>query len=189
MNSESRTRLFRRWVRATTLGWLIGFVLVVVLATIWDMMGGGAQFMVGVGMGCGVGYMQARVIRNWSGRTQPWLWSSIVGMGAPFLFWDIASATGASVPMSLPVGVLIGGVLTGSLQYRLLRPYFERTPWWVPACVLGWGLPAGIIAMVDSNVFPPVFSVLSPLVIFFGGVLLGAVTGQVLQWMSPEHAG
>ena len=47
---SSHTRLFR-WVRATVLGWLLGFVLVLVLALAWDMIGGGAQFMVGVGMG------------------------------------------------------------------------------------------------------------------------------------------
>ncbi len=52
--------LFTRWVRATALGWLVGFVLVVVLAVVWDMTSGGAQFMVGVGMGTGVGSMQSR---------------------------------------------------------------------------------------------------------------------------------
>lgn len=185
MNTEPKSSLSRSWIRATTLGWLIGFVLVVVLAMLWDMIGGGAQFMVGVGMGSGVGYMQGRVARAWTRRIQPWLWTSIIGMGVPFVFWDIASATSTNVLFSLPVCVLLGGLLTGVLQQRLLRPQFERTSWWIPACVVGWGLPAGVIALGDSGLLPQVFGLLSMIVILFGGLLLGAVTGKTLQWMSP----
>jgi len=32
---QPKRSLSLSWVRATTLGWLIGFVLIVVLATIW----------------------------------------------------------------------------------------------------------------------------------------------------------
>ena len=191
MNTEEveqpKRSLSRSWTRATTLGWLIGLVLVVVLAMVWDMIGGGAQFMVGVGMGAGVGYMQARVARAWTGRIQPWLWTSTIGMGVPFVFWDIGSLTGMNALSSLPVCVPVGGLLTGALQQRLLRPQFRRTSWWIPACVVGWGLPAGVIALVDSDLLPPVFSLLSTIVIFFGGLLLGAVTGKTLQWMSPSE--
>ena len=179
--------LFHSWIRATTLGWLIGFVLVVALAMVWDVLGGGAQFMVGVGMGAGVGYMQARVTSTWTGRIQPWLWASIVGMGVPFVLWDVASATAAKALFSLPVCVLLGGVLTGVLQKPLLRPQFERTSWWMPACVVGWGLPAGAIALGNSGFAPPVFGLLSTIVMFFGGLLLGAVTGKTLEWMSPRE--
>ena len=62
---SSEPTAFHRWVRATTLGWLLGFVLVVVLSIAWDQIGGGAQFIVGVGMGAGVGIMQARVVGEW----------------------------------------------------------------------------------------------------------------------------
>ncbi|MCJ7714533.1 hypothetical protein MUO66_08780, partial [Candidatus Bathyarchaeota archaeon] len=55
-------RFMLRWVGANIIGWLIGFVLVIVLAQAWELIGGGAQFMVGVGMGAGVGVLQSRVI-------------------------------------------------------------------------------------------------------------------------------
>jgi len=183
--AQAERSLFRSWIRATALGWLIGFVLVVVLAIVWDMIGGGAQFMLGVGMGAGVGYMQARVARAWTGRIQPWLWTSVIGMGVPFVLWDIGSVAGLEALFSLPVCVLLGGLLTGVLQQRLLRSRFERTFWWIPACVVGWGLPAGVIALGTSGLLPPVFNLLSPIVMFLGGLLLGAVTGMTLQWMSP----
>lgn len=182
--SRPKRSLFQTWIRATTVGWLIGFVLVIVLAMFWDMFGGGAQFMVGIGMGAGVGYMQARVVKIWTGGIQPWLWTSVIGMGVPFAFWDIATVTGMEVHLSLPAYVLLGGLLAGILQQRLLRPKFQRTFWWIPACVLGWGLPAGIIALANSGL-SPVFKISSTIVMFFGGLLLGAVTGKTLQWMSP----
>jgi len=184
---QPKRSLSQSWIRATTLGWLIGLVMVVVLAMVWDMIGGGAQFMVGVGMGAGVGYMQARVARAWTGQIQPWLWTSIIGMGVPFVFWDIGSLTGMKALFSLPVCVLAGGLLTGLLQQRLLRPRFERTTWWIPACVAGWGLPAGLIQFADSGLLPPISGLLSTIVILFGGLLLGAVTAKTLQWMSPSE--
>ncbi len=50
MSTEMRPpkrSLFAHWVRATTVGWLLGFVLVVALAMVWGMIGGGAQFRSG----------------------------------------------------------------------------------------------------------------------------------------------
>lgn len=175
--------LSRSWIRATTLGWLVGLVLVVVLAAAWDTMGGEAQFMVGAGIGAGVGYMQARVVRAWAGRSQAWFWASTMGMGMPFVLWDVVSAAGVKAFFSLPVCVLLGGLLTGGLQQRLLRSQFERTAWWIVSCGVGWGLPAGIIALGDSGHLPPAFGFLSTIIIFLGGLIVGAVTGKTLQWM------
>jgi len=186
-NEQPERSLFRSWVRVTMWGWLIGLVLVVGMAIVWDVFGGGAQFMVGVGMGAGVGYMQARVAKAWTGGIRPWLWTSVIGMGAPFIVSDIGSAAGVAALYSLPVCVLVGGLLTGALQRRLLRPRFERTSWWIPACVVGWGLPAAAAASGFSDLLPPAFRLLSTIVIFFGGLVLGAVTGKTLQWMSPSN--
>ena len=185
---QSERSPFARWVRATTVGWLIGFVLVVVLAMVWDMVGGRAQFMVGVGMGAGVGYMQARVVGAWLDPTRRWLWTSIIGMGIPFVLWDIGAVAGIGALFSLPLCVLIGGLLVGILQRRLLRPRFERASWWILACVVGWGLPAGAIALADSGLLPGPWSLLSIIAMFFGGVVLGAVTGRALLWMSQRSA-
>lgn len=186
MNAEPERSLSAVWIRATALGWLLGFVLVVVLAMVWDTIVGGAQFMVGVGMGAGVGYMQARVVKAWTGRIRPWFWTSTIGMGVPFLLWDVSSATGMQASYSLPLCVLLGGLLTGTFQHRLLRPRFSRTVWWIPACVSGWGLPAGLLALGDFGVLPTVGGALPAIVMLSGGLLLGAVTGKTLQWMSAS---
>ena len=44
------------WLRATVAGWLLGVPLIVALALLGEAVGvGGAQFLVGVGMGAGLG--------------------------------------------------------------------------------------------------------------------------------------
>lgn len=192
MNSESaqsNRRLFTRWVRATFLGWLLGFVVVIVLALAWDMIGGGAQFMVGVGMGAGVGYMQSRVVGEWADSPRRWLWASIIGMGAPFVLWDLSVLVGFEFVFSLPLSVLMGGLLVGILQWSLLRPHSDRAAWWVLASTAGWALPAGAIALGDLNLIPaPWGELLSLGAMFFGGLILGAVTGRALLWVLRASA-
>ena len=192
MDFESREtdrRLFTRWVRATFVGWWLGFILVVVGSVLANSVGGGAQFMVGLGMGAGVGYAQGRVARDWLGRLRPWMAASMVGMGAPFAVRDLASAIGFALPYSLTIYVVLGGILVSALQWRLLRPHFHRSGWWVPASVAGWALPAGLVAWYDAFVGPSPFGAIVFLgMILLGGLVLGAVTGSALMWKLKRRA-
>lgn len=119
---EVERHYFARWVRHTFFGWLLGFVMVIVLAIAWDVVGGGAQFMVGVGMGAGVGYAQWRLARHWFDADRRWVWASVIGMGTPFVLGDIVAAVGVQVPYSLALYVVMGGLLVGLMQRRLLSP-------------------------------------------------------------------
>jgi hypothetical protein len=179
---------FNRWVKATTLGWLLGFGLVVILAIAWDQVGGSAQFMVGVGMGAGVGFMQARVLGEWVEPTRRWIWVTTIGMGLPFLLWDLAGAVGMEAFFSLPVSMVVGGLLVGVLQSILLRSRVNRTSWWIPVNLVGWGLPAAAIALGDSGFLSGPGALISIGAMFFGGSILGAVTGKVLLWMPQRSA-
>ncbi len=179
---------FNRWVEATTLGWLLGFGLVVILAIAWDQVGGSAQFMVGVGMGAGVGFMQARVLGEWVEPTRRWIWATTIGMGLPFLLWDLGGAVGIEGFFSLPISMVVGGLLVGVLQSILLRSRVTRTSWWIPANLVGWGLPAAAIALGDSGVLSGPGALLSIGAMFLGGSILGAVTGKVLLWMPQRSA-
>ncbi len=179
---------FERWIKATTLGWLIGFVLVVVLAIVWDQIGGGAQFMVGIGMGAGVGLMQSRVVREWVAPTRRWIWATTIGMGLPFLLWDLGAAVGIDAFFSLPLCVVVGSLLVGVLQSMLLRPRLNRASWWIPASFVGWGLPAAGIALGDSGLLSGPGALVSVGAMFLGGAVLGAVTGKVLLWLQQQSA-
>lgn len=173
-----RPKLLARWVRATTLGWLLGVLLVILLAMAWDLVGGGAQFMVGVGMGAGVGIMQARVVGVQGPSRWDWVVASVVGMGAPFVLWDLGSLVGLGALFSLPVCVLAGALFAGLLQARLLGGLAR--PRWVLASVLGWGIPVALMAVGDALPRGP-GSLLSLPAIFLGGACLGWVTGRALE--------
>ena len=85
-------RFFGRWVLATFGGWVLGVVVVVLLAGIGELVGVGNQFAVGIGMGWSVGYTQWRIARKWFGATTQWMWASTVGMGTPFVLSDVVGA-------------------------------------------------------------------------------------------------
>lgn len=180
---RAERNFFARWLRATTLGWLLGFVVVVVLALGWGLLGGEAQFMVGAGMGAGVGWLQARVVGEWVESTGMWFWASAIGMAAPFVAWDLSALAGTEAFFSLPLCVLAGSLLVGIFQSGLLRRRLRRATLWVPASVVGWGLPVGAIALVDSGRLPGPAFLVSLGAMFLGGVVLGAVTGKTLAWM------
>ncbi len=184
----SEPSIFGRWVKATTIGWLFGFVLVVVLSLAWDLVGGGAQFPVGVGMGAGVGVVQARVIGEWLDPTRRWIWATTVGMGLPFVLWDVGIVAGIGGQLSLPLAVVAGSLLVGVLQGAVLRLRFHRRLGWVLASLAGWGLPAAAIALGDSGLLSAPGSLLSIGGMFFGGAVLGAVTGRPLLTIPKRSA-
>ena len=174
---QEERSLFSRWVRASFAGWFLGLVLVVLMTFAWDALGvGNAQFMVGVGMGAGVGFAQARTARAWLGRTAPWVWSSVIGMGAPFLLWDILAGVGVRFPNPMLLSVVLGSILVGVLQRPLLARHSDKANWWVPACIAGWTLSAGPATASMSGPMGGLVTV----AILLGGIILGVVTGAML---------
>lgn len=189
--SEKETRSERRlalaWIRATTIGWFVGFVLVVVLALVWESVGGAAQFMVGVGMGAGVGFVQSRQARAWLPSPRRWLWASVAGLGVPFVLWDLGALGGLDDALSLPACAVVGSVLAGAVQARLMRAGPGASAAWVAASVVGWGVPVGLMALRSTGA-PPVLAAAGTMVgMFGGGLILGAVTGAVLPRVLPHH--
>ncbi len=127
--SEVDRKFFTRWVRGTFAGWLLGFVFIILGAIAGDLIGMGereSQFIVGIGMGAGVGYAQGRVARQWFGATWRWTSASVIGTGGPFVASDFVSALWGEFLYSLPLVVVMGGLLVGLLQRRLLRSHSDR---------------------------------------------------------------
>lgn len=179
----------KRWIRATLLGWLLGFVLVIVGATIGGMIGmGESQVLIGIGMGAGVGYMQGRVAQQWLGPIRRWFTASVVGMGVPFVISDLAVAVWDRFAYSLPLCVAIGGLLVGVLQRRILRSHCHRANWWILASVAGWVVAVAPIVVLDAiNAPRGPWSVLVFLgVMFIGAFAFSYVTGRVLVWLIED---
>jgi len=184
--NKTESRMVVRWVWATFFGWLLGFVTLVSLALAWSPFGNEAQFMVGVGMGFGVGFVQSRVLKKHISSPSGWCIASTVGMGSLFVLYDLLGLFGIEIPFPMPLYLIAGGLLTGLLQMRLLRPFSRQAALWVPACGIGWLIPAALVALGDSAVFGAWGQITSLTGMFLGGVPLGAVTGVAIVRLVPE---
>jgi hypothetical protein len=183
-------RLFVSWICATWLGWLLGIPFIIVLALVGEAVGiGGAQFLVGAGMGAGVGLMQARIIRRIINKSVLWICSCTVGLGLPFLITDVSKVAGLQIPYSLFASITVGGLIIGGWQMLILRSHVvRRTGSWMVASALGWTLAAGTSAVADSlprsHVLRGIWGAVAYLgIVAAGGLILGLVTGPCLVWM------
>jgi hypothetical protein len=79
------------------------------------------------------------------------------------------------------IAFVVGGVLAGVLQQRILRRHVRWSAWWVPASAVGWGL--SMIGLGISSFFPPNGRPFIVLPLVLASVLLGIVTGGVLIWL------
>ena len=186
-------KLFVSWIRATWLGWLLGIPIIIALALLGEAIHiGGAQFLVGAGMGTGVGLMQGRVIRRILHKSALWICSCIVGLGAPFLLTDLSKLLGWTLPYSLPAAIALGGVIIGAWQALLLRARLRQTGWWLVASTLGWTLAAGTSAVADGlprwRVLRGIWGAFAYLgIVVAGGLVLGIVTGFCLAWLARNE--
>lgn len=186
-------KLFISWIRATWFGWLLGIPIVIAFALIGEAVHiGGAQFLVGAGMGTGIGLMQARVIRSMLHKSSLWILSCVVGLGAPFLLTDLSKVFGWNLPYSLPMAIALGGLIVGIWQALMLRSRFRKTGLWIVASTLGWTLAAGTSAIADSSRMRAIRGIWGAVaylgIVAAGGLVLGIVTGPCLAWMIRDDS-
>lgn len=186
-------KLFFQWIRATWFGWLLGIPIIIVLALIGEALRiGGAQFLVGAGMGAGIGLGQALVMRRILHKAVLWICSCIVGLGAPFLLTDLSKFVGWNLPYALPAAIGVGGLIIGIWQALILRSRLRRSGWWIVASVLGWTVAGGTPALADSarlHAIRGIWGALAYLgIIAAGGLILGIVTGLCLAWLVKSES-
>lgn len=184
-----------RWIAFTFLGWLLGIVLIIVLSGLFDLAGiEGYQSYVGLGTGAGVGLTQWLLLRKRSGIGVFWLWSTVVGMGLPFVFIDVLHRFIAwdNNGLQLILSVIFGGIATGIIQASGLNStQYGRQ--WVVRCSLGWTLSVTCVILID---YVKLF-MNHNLILFFvnlalilsGGIALGAVTGTTIIKICKESYG
>ena len=194
---SSALRFFSRWVLATFGGWLLGVVVILLLAAIGEVVGVGDQSPVGIGMGWSVGYAQWRVARKWFGATSQWMWASVSGMGTAFVLSDLIGARWSGAPFLLHLNVrqsegfrliifvALGSLLVGLWQGRTLQSRSVRARWWIAASIVGWMSAAFLPPLMVSPGHPR-----SSLALWLnfggialGGVVLGVITGGALVWL------
>lgn len=200
MTSDER-RLFGRWVRAFTLGELIGFGLLPALGgtlayaaseglapTTRAVALYGVAVVGGLGEGAVLAWFQLGPLsevfpalsrRRWvlhTAAAASVAWA--LGMLGPTLDEVTPLPVAAQVALGVASGVLIL-LSIGFVQARLLRPHTERSGAWLTANVVGWllGLPFTFLApaLLPDDAPPLVFAGAFAI----GGVLMGATVGAV----------
>lgn len=174
----------RRWVTATFLGWTAGFVLAILLIIGVESAGlREVQFPLALGMGLGVGFVQARALTAVRQLRRRWVLATAAGLAAPFLVADFARHLELNLPYSLPAFVAIGGFCVSVFQFQLLRNLVRRPVLWLVLTPLGWLLAASTVAFNDRYL-PKIPGILGALlfvgIILLGGLLLGITGAGVL---------
>lgn len=177
MNLTSRPR-GPRWVGRTFAGWCLGFLLAILCIVGTDALGfDGLQSPLAIGMGLGVGGMQAALLRSVPIRRRAWTIATVAGLALPFLAADVARQIGRPVPYSLAAYVALGGVSVAVMHGWLLRRARRRALWWTIVTPAGWML-AGSTVWLNHAVLPKTPGLVGALqyvgVVLSGGVLLGA---------------
>lgn len=146
----------------------------------------------GAVIGLGTGLYQRALLKKIFPVSPSWIYFLIAGfviteLAACLLLWQmgIERYKLRFIEMNpLPEALIFAcaGLLTGILQWTLLRRHFGRSWCWIPASTLGWG----IYILTTCLQFIPVMrsSVLFLIAIFaLGAFLYGAVTGAALIWI------
>ncbi len=176
------------WIKATFFGWFLGIILILVLSSSFDGIGiEGFQFFLGIGIGAGVGFMQGRLLRTSGFVNAPWLWTSVAGMGLPFIISDLLIIYGGLSLGSyyIPVCIASGSVIVSVLQYVYLKRFSPKAVRWILGCSLGWILAGVTVFAIDytrhitDHVMVGFFLNLS--LILGGGIVLGLITSPFLK--------
>jgi len=168
------------WIRACLGGWLLGLGMIVLLAVLSDMVGTQVQFIVGLGMGLGLGFVQGRFLRGFVSPAR-WMWATVGGLVLPFLAWDVAAAAGLAAAFDAPRCVVAGGLLAGGIQSRVLGVRANAAMRWSAVSTLAWALPAMAIALGDRRLLPPAANMVLQLGSYvFGGLLIGVASAAAM---------
>lgn len=180
------------WIKATAIGWLSGIIMVLLLAMAFEGVGiHNMQFFMGIGMGAGVGFMQWYSLRKTIPVNKNWILAAVTGMSVPFLLFDLLKIfAGLTLgPNYILYSVCLAALLTGVLQFLILKRFTGEAMLWIIANIIGW--IAATLTFLSINYTQQVFS--NNMVIFFvniavmlaGGFVFGFITWMFLKKILP----
>jgi len=149
---KKKNGFLKSWILNTLLGWTVGFVLVVLPALLIESIGlGHMQFFVGAGMGLGVGYFQARVLKKQFGWSNHWLWITCVGLTVSFILFDFGNSFIWEMPeYNLVLGVSFAAIVLAIWQTIYLQRKSGVKSWsFALYALLAWGSAVGMVRITD----------------------------------------
>ena len=118
--------LWLQWVMVTTLGWVLGGIML-------------AEFALGV-LGIVIGVLQWVVLRQYIRQAGWWILASAGG-------WAIGWLMVMVIPpeVGIPIGTVLGAAI-GVNQWLILQRHLRRAGWWVVVSILAWTMGLGGLA-------------------------------------------
>jgi|WetSurSiteA1Bulk_404760.scaffolds.fasta_scaffold53322_1 hypothetical protein len=151
-----------------------------------------SQIAGGTIIGLGTGLYQKSLLQKACKVSSSWIYSLIIGfvtseLIAGIILWQLdldREKLRFIEDNPLPETLIFAsaGLLTGFLQWRILKRFFFRSGCWVIASTLGWG----ICILINILWFIPFIhnSVLAVVMVFsLGSLLYGVITGTTLIWI------
>jgi len=183
------------WVGFTTAGWFTGFAFTLLIGLPLEALGIGNQSMIGIGMGAGVGLLQARLLGRYGISGKIWFWTSFIGMSIPYILYDLLAEKIKMRPEEvLPIITAIGSLLVGGLQYNYqLKSISKKSKSWIALTCLGWTLAHILLNALDFNfikqlTLPVSFNVLLAVALIVGGgPVLGLFTSRSIVSILKKH--
>jgi hypothetical protein len=138
------------------------------------------QIAGGATIGLGTGLYQRLLLRRVFDVKASWIYSLVIGFAGTelvvcLLLWQLGINRYELRFIEfnpLPEALIFAcaGLLTGLLQWSILRRHFPGSFWWVLASTAGWG---GCVLLTVTSVWS----------FFPGAMIYGAITGAALLWM------
>jgi hypothetical protein len=173
MNHESsqiKKGFLIKWIITTSVAWPVGIIGAIIFSELIVSIfyHKTTNLVVGLCVGAVIGYSQWLVLKKNFSVSSFWGLACAIGVGVPFIAGTILDEIGIkSLPdsetLSAFIAGIIGGLLSGLLQMRLLKPYSLKSSWWLVISTMGWGLCF--------------LSMRTPKSFLAGGIILGAITG------------
>ncbi len=182
--------LWFAWTLATTLGMLIGYLLLAFLTGSLDL--GLARVLVPLISGLLLGLAQWLVLRPYVARAYQWIFHHasgwVVGYGLGLLVVQFLSGTS----LGMLLGFISFGVILALFQYPILQREVPRLGLWILGNVLGWTLGAYLsqvaVGVFFQHALPTTFT---GVLVSVGvtGLVAGAITGVafVLIFRQPDR--
>lgn len=174
-----------QYVLASTLGMLVGFFIGFLLTDIIpEGLGEWLSASVfGIVLGIAVGILQWIVLRRRVSGAGLWVFAPAVGGLGIFhavVFFGFSTSYESLAALFGWIGIVaLGGLVTGILQWIVLKGQVSRAGWWVLASTVGW-----VLSVIGVRALPWGVDDLDALWgMVTTGLVLGVVTGGVLIWL------
>jgi hypothetical protein len=184
-------RLGLAWTLATTLGLILGYLLVALVAG--DIELGIVQVLTPIVSGILLGVAQWLELRGYVVNSHDWIINLAGGWVVGYTLGLYVVQALAKTPLGMLVGYIFFGLIIAVFQYPVLRREIPHVVTWILANVIGWTLGAYISQFVTGALFrnaPPNALTASVASVGITGLVAGIVTGiaLVLIVRQPDQA-